>query len=219
MDRSVSDNDGNPSTISLPRSPSRLSLRAADSAIIVMLERMIEWEKRRNRQVGSRRGKRVHAPQDLISQMRDYTRFLAELGQVTAETVSAPMGEGKWSVHDVVAHIMAWDVNFLETTVLAIEAGQQPPIAEEADFQAFNERAAAVGRRMTKEHLLDKATRARVELVEHLQRLPSQAFPATQQGATTRDLAGFLDRNFVSHDKHHVDQMKAYLAAHKVARG
>jgi hypothetical protein len=108
---------------------------------------------------------------------------------------------------------MAWDANFLETVVLVLAAGKQPLLADEVDFQAFNERAPALGRQLTKEQLLAQATAARVQLVEHLQRLRPEAFQTKRQGRVDGDLAEFLERNFVSHDKHHIDQVREYLAS------
>ncbi len=152
-------------------------------------------------------------PQELISHMRDYTIFLSEIGQMSTDALLAPMGTGKWSVHDVVAHIMAWDVNFLQTAVLPLEAGARPRIADEEDYQAFNERAAALGRQMPKDQLLRKAVDARMRLIEHLGKLSAEVFQTKQQGRIDSDLAEFLERNFVSHDKSHVGQMRAYLAS------
>jgi hypothetical protein len=93
-------------------------------------------------------------PQDLISRMKEYTCFLKDLGGVTAEVLQAPMAPDKWSAQEAVAHIRAWDANFLDTVVLVLEAGKQPLLADEVNFQAFNERAAALGRQLTKEQLL-----------------------------------------------------------------
>jgi hypothetical protein len=156
-------------------------------------------------------------PQDLISHMKEYTSFLADLSHVRAEVLLSPMAVNKWSAQEAIAHIMAWDANFLRTAVLPIEAGKHPHVADEADFQAFNEWAAALGRRLTKKQLLDKATHTRMQLVEHLNRLPSEAFQIKQQGGRIdSDLAEFLERNFVSHDKHHIEQIRAYLAVQGV---
>jgi hypothetical protein len=154
-------------------------------------------------------------PQGLMSHMRDYTNFLSEIGQIPAEVLSAPMAVGKWSVQEMVAHIMAWDMNFLQTAVLPLEAGEKPRIADEEDFQAFNERAAAVGRQMPKDQLLGKAVDARIQLIEHLGKLSAETFQTKQQGRIDTDLAEFLERNFVSHDKSHLSQMRAYLASRR----
>jgi uncharacterized damage-inducible protein DinB len=158
--------------------------------------------------------------QDLVSRMQDYCGFLEGLGDVQAEVLLAPMAEGKWSVQEAIAHIMAYDESFLQSAVFLIEEGRQPHIADEADNQSFNDRAAALGRKLTKAQLLERATHARRQLVEHLQRLPVEAFRT--KGRIDGNLAELLDKDFVSHDRSHIEQMQRYLKSrgyHDVAYG
>lgn len=64
-------------------------------------------------------------PVDLISRMQDFCGFLVELSDVRADVLLAPMAEGKWSVQEVVAHIMTYDEVFLQSVVIPIEDGRQ----------------------------------------------------------------------------------------------
>ncbi len=150
-------------------------------------------------------------PQDLVSRMQEFCGFLAGLADVRAEVLLAPMAEGKWSMQEAIAHIMAYDESFLQSVVLPIEDGRQPRIADQPDNQSFNDRAAALGRKLTKAQLLERAADARRQLVDHLQRLPAGAFRTKQEGRADADLTEFLDRNFVSHDGTHIEQMLRYL--------
>jgi hypothetical protein len=155
-------------------------------------------------------------PEDLISQLTEYTAFLAELDSVSQADLLSPMGAGKWSAQESIAHLMAWDANFLQTVILPLEAGGHPYIADEEDYQAFNERAAALGRQLTKQELIDSATGARRQLIEHLKRLPAEAFRTKQQGGRIdKDLTESLQRNFVSHDRSHIKQIKEHLEARR----
>jgi uncharacterized damage-inducible protein DinB len=150
-------------------------------------------------------------PQELVSRMQDFCGFLAGLGGVRAEVLLAPMAEDKWSVQETIAHIMAYDESFLQSAVLPIEEGRQPHIPDEAGNQSFNERAAALGRKLTKAEVLERATQARRQLVDHLQRLPAEAFRTKPEGRADADMAELLYRDFVSHDKGHVERMQRYL--------
>ena len=76
---------------------------------------------------------------DLVSRMQDFCGFFAGLGEIPPQILVAPMAEGKWSVHEVVAHIMAYDEAFLQSAVLAIEDGRQPVVPDPADNQSFND--------------------------------------------------------------------------------
>jgi hypothetical protein len=148
-------------------------------------------------------------PQELVSRMQDFCGFLAGLGGVRAEVLLAPMAEDKWSVQETIAHIMAYDESFLQSAVLPIEDGRQPHIPDEADNQSFNERAAALGRKLTKAELLERAAQARRQLVDHLRGLPAETFHTKPEGRA--DIAELLDKDFVSHDRSHVERMKIYL--------
>lgn len=150
-------------------------------------------------------------PQDLVLRMQDFCSFLAGLGDVPAEVLLSPMAEGKWSMQEAIAHIMAYDESFLESAVLPIEQGREPRVADEADNQSFNDRAAALGRRLTKAQVLERATYARTQLVVHLQGLPTEAFRAKQEGRSGIDLVELLEKDFVSHDRSHIEQMQRYL--------
>lgn len=143
--------------------------------------------------------------------MQDFCGFLTELGDVTAADLLSPMAEGKWSVQEVVAHIMTYDESFLLSVVLEIESGGTPRVPDPADNQSFNEKAAALGRALTKAQLLSRAATARRELVDHLQRLPLEPRRAGEQGPAVADLVELLDRDFVAHDDHHVEQVRRYL--------
>ena len=100
-------------------------------------------------------------PRDLVSHTQDFCGFLAGLVEIPPQVLVAPMAEEKWSVQEVVAHIMAYDEAFLRSVVLAIEDGRQPLVPDPADNQSFNDRAAALGRNLTKGQLLERATLAR----------------------------------------------------------
>ncbi len=155
-------------------------------------------------------------PRNLLSHMKDFCTFLAGLSDAQAKVLLAPMAEGKWSVQEVIAHIMAYDECFLQSVVLPIESGGQPRIPDAADNQSFNERAAALGRKLTKAELLERAARARTQLVEHLERLPPEAFRSEQEGRGGGSLAELLEEDFVCHDRTHIEQMQQYLKSRGV---
>jgi uncharacterized damage-inducible protein DinB len=155
----------------------------------------------------------MHDPGSLITLLEGYVRFLGDLRKETEDVFSAPIAEGKWSIHNIVCHIMMWDRDFLQRTVLRLEAGDSPPIEEEMDFQAFNDRAVALGRNMSRDQLLDEAGIARKDLIAHLRRLSAELFDGKPRAGKEMSLSEFLQKMFVEHDKHHIDQMRSYLTA------
>jgi uncharacterized damage-inducible protein DinB len=124
------------------------------------------------------------------------------------------MAEGKWSVQEAIAHIMAYDESFLKSAVIPLENGREPHFADKAENQSFNENAAALGRKIAKAQLLERAIHARRQLVDHLQRLPATAFQTKPAGRVDDDFTELLDRDFASHDRSHIEQIRKFLKSH-----
>ena len=151
----------------------------------------------------------------LIADLGTYIEFLDNHRRTDTEVWFSPITPGKWSIHDIIAHIMMWDRHFLSETMRGIEAGQMLPIEEEDDYQAFNDRAVAVGHKMSKDQLIDEAIHVRTELVARLGRLERGAFSAAPVSGKGMTLGSFLQQMFVDHDRHHVEQITKYLSQHR----
>jgi uncharacterized damage-inducible protein DinB len=148
----------------------------------------------------------------LLADLESYTVFLDNHRETDSEVWFSPIAEGKWSIHDIVSHIMMWDRHFLSESMRSIEAGEMVPLQEEGDYQTFNDRAVALGHRMGKTQLIDEAIRFRSELVARLRRLEAAAFTAPPASGRGMTLKAFLQQMFVDHDRHHVGQIQSYLS-------
>lgn len=166
-----------------------------------------------------RRGNHMTNSQLLIAQLQDLTAFLITLRKTDSSVWTAPIGEGKWSVLDIIAHIMAWDMNFMEKIVPKLLRREPVALEEDIDVQGFNIRAVEYGRTLNQEQLLDKAIFYRSQIVSQLKKLPEDAFSTVVPGTNSFTLSSFLKNMFVSHDAHHKKQMEVYLSArekHKI---
>ena len=152
----------------------------------------------------------------LITDLESYREFLDSCRDTDSEVWFSPIEPGKWCVHDIVAHIMMWDRHFLSESMRHIETGRMVPLEETEDYQAFNDRAVAVGHKMSKDQLIDEAIRFRAELVARLRGLEHSAFsepPASGKGKT---LGAFLRQMFVDHDRHHMEQIANHVSPRRV---
>jgi len=150
------------------------------------------------------------SPGDLRAHMQQYVDFLRTLQEVEGGLWMTPMGPGKWSMHAVVAHILGWDRNCLEEPLRQFRAGVPTAFAETGDFEACNRRAVAQGRGLSQAELLGEAIRVRGELIRQLEAIPDAAF--SEAPGPGLCLAQFLDELFVQHDRHHQEQIRAFLA-------
>jgi len=152
-------------------------------------------------------------PNNLIEQLDDYTLFVTTLREIDNRMWTASIGEGKWSVRDIVSHIMMWDKNFLDKTLPKL-LKQEPVILEEdADVQGFNDQAVEFGKTLTQEELLEKAIFCRSEIVSQLKELPGSTFLMAFSEHNSFTLASFLQNLFVSHDTHHKKQIEVFLVS------
>lgn len=153
----------------------------------------------------------------LIGQLQDLTSFLISLRKTDSSVWTAPIGEGKWSVPDIIAHIMAWDMNLIEKIIPKLLRRELVTLEEDPDVQGFNNRAVEYGRTLNQEQLLDKAIFYRSQIVTQLKELPEDAFLAVIPGTNSFTLSSFLQNMFVSHDTHHKKQMEVYLSGKEKA--
>lgn len=152
----------------------------------------------------------------LIAELGKYSQFLSELRDVDPGLFTAEMAPGKWSIHDLISHIMMWDRNFVEKTGPGLLAGAPVSLEEDMDPQSFNDRAATYGRTLDHGKLLDEALHYRSELLSQLSQLPTEAFDKPSTTHDRMSLATFLQQMFTSHDDHHMTQVEAYLYHHGV---
>ena len=101
--------------------------------------------------------------------------------------------------------------NFVEKILPNLLGMGSVPLEEDGDPQRFNKRSVDYGRTLNQERLLEESLRYRSELIAGLKKLPSEAFDAKAQGGKAMTLSAFLERMFISHDRHHEEQIKKYL--------
>lgn len=50
--------------------------------------------------------------QQLISDLSEFLSFIRSLENLKDEIWFSPISKGKWSIHDIITHIMKWDEYF-----------------------------------------------------------------------------------------------------------
>ncbi|WP_249866418.1 DinB family protein [Paenibacillus konkukensis] len=116
---------------------------------------------------------------------------------------------GKWSIQDIISHIMGWDKNFI-TTLDRIINNEEVKLEEHHDVQAFNEASVTFGRNIEPHDLLQEAISQRRQLVLKLNMVSETAF-IRQFHNSAYTLETFLREMFIGHDKHHQEQILRHL--------
>ncbi|MGR6764817.1 MULTISPECIES: DinB family protein [Paenibacillus] len=136
--------------------------------------------------------------------LEGWIAFLAALSPYSDELTCEPIA-GKWSIQDVVSHVMGWDKNFTKALIQIIDK-EQVMLKEHPDVQTFNDSSVAFGRTMKPHDLLNEAIAQRKQMIAKLQMVSESDFMRPVPNSLYT-LETFLQEMFVQHDKHHKEQI------------
>ncbi len=146
-----------------------------------------------------------------------YISWVQSLRQVPQSLWLAPLEPGKWSIGEIIAHLMAWDRFVEQERLPALQSGAL--LAPSPDETTFNERAAAYARAgITRDQLIEDFINVRRGLVQQLQNLPEGQFQilfALDGHSMTLDT--YLNE-LVDHDREHQEEIEAFLKENGLPR-
>lgn len=130
---------------------------------------------------------------------------------------------GKWTVSEIISHIMNWDDYLLRETLSSVRNGQG---MEFPDFDTYNKLASNYAKSgISKVKLLEEAKAKRELLVKELKLLPDENLkkPLTANGVSHCPHTGtpysliYIIKEFIDHDNHHKRQVIHFLNENVVA--
>jgi uncharacterized damage-inducible protein DinB len=148
-----------------------------------------------------------------IEQMKQhYQKFdlwAGKLRELSDGEWHKPLGEGKWSVAAVVAHLLLWDQYSLEERFPYFKEGAELP--SYPDFQQVNDRAREYAEMVSRNQILDELAETRKAYIQILDDMNSDklaaAFKISDHSLTVQDY--LVD--FIHHDLHHQKQVEEAL--------
>ena len=145
-----------------------------------------------------------------IADFHEWMPFADSLKSLDEQVWTAPLGEGKWSIRDIVSHILRWDEYFLEEALLPIVRGT-PLTLRHLDFDEFNKEAAEWGKRMGQQELLQASIQARSQVLQALQRIPEEHYTREYPAQDHIFVVQHYIEDFIWHDQHHMKQIREFL--------
>lgn len=155
-------------------------------------------------------------PMDLNAKIEDDLKALAAfadwagqaLAQIDDRLWYVALGEGKWSLHEVLAHLYYWDKYTLEEML--------PQMAQDAklqfiEIQKLNDQAWTFGKTFERELLLELFVSTRKRMIQCFEEMPDKTFTYTLGGGEAT-LHSYL-KIFVHHDTEHKPQFEKALTA------
>lgn len=141
----------------------------------------------------------------LLEQFQTWNAFVLDIKDIDWKI---PLQEGKWTIHDVVCHIMLWDQYFYERMIQPI-ASDHPITVEHIDFDAFNAQAVAYGKDKTKDELIVLTVQSRNAILNCIRELDETVYANTYaEGQFTFE--SYL-KDFIWHDQHHMKQIQTRI--------
>ncbi|MGO4544444.1 GNAT family N-acetyltransferase [Paenibacillus sp. 2TAB23] len=149
--------------------------------------------------------------EQLLSAFGRWNAFIADLGKYDERYWNQSVASGKWSVREVVAHILKWDEYFYKAAISKIEEGI-PLAIQHLDYDQFNDAAKEYGLSTPVTELVSEAIASRQRIIHTI-----AAFSEEQYGGVYMDVDGqpfetvqYL-KDFIWHDNHHVEPIKRLL--------
>ena len=145
---------------------------------------------------------------ELIDRFEEWNHFVNQIKEANWDLA---LGEGKWTIHDVVSHIMFWDLYFFKEAVQRIVNGQTLTL-KHIDFDLFNKDAMKKGKNLSKEELVSRTIAIRDQLLEYIRSMNEEQWTAQYVDADGNpfEVRQYL-KDFIWHDEHHMNQLKGVL--------
>lgn len=149
---------------------------------------------------------------ELVEQFASFIPFVQSLREVPEPHWKQPLAEGKWSIHDIIAHIYFWDRYFFEEAIAMITRGE-PLTLQHLDFDTFNQNSVKLGRVFPSDELIRLTLFARNQIVDQIRNQTDEYYTqAYKDGDGKRFTVRSYLMGFVPHDAHHKKQIEQFLA-------
>jgi hypothetical protein len=127
---------------------------------------------------------------------------IQEIESLTEKTFKTHIITGTWTTKEILAHIAAWDLIF---TDMSKKMANGELLPEKPDFDALNAQEVEKRQHLTRADLIEEVRKNRKAYINYLASLTEDQLTDKTYSFTILELA----ESIVSHDNHHLQQIKA----------
>ncbi|WP_313805039.1 DinB family protein [Cytobacillus sp.] len=147
--------------------------------------------------------------QNILSHYEQSIQWVKELEQLSEEQWRTPIKEEKWSIAEVIGHLIPWDEFILKDRMPYFFKDIDLP--KGPDAQALNDQAAAESRIRTKEETIERFAATRQTLLSALKEIDDELWSKELNiSKSTLSLTAYF-QGMVEHDNHHFEQIKKVI--------
>lgn len=146
---------------------------------------------------------------DVFYQLEDITKEFLVVTQYPEETLTEQLSDGKWSVREIIGHLLYWDKFNLEKMIPSMSHGAV--LRSFPNHDLHNEEAVTyLQNYKSVRDILDDFVKIRKQFVNELQKLDKNMEFEIENEPNTFTIETFAEI-FLEHDMHHLNQIKEKL--------
>lgn len=146
---------------------------------------------------------------EIVAHHQNFITFIHSLKSIDENLLRKPIGEGKWSIIEIVGHFYPWDEFVIHQRIPYLFTGGQLPKGPGID--ELNGKSSLHASTEAVENTLEKCIRIRKELLSQLRQIPEEDWLIPIQiNQSTLTFYEYL-KDLMEHDLHHINQMKSTI--------
>lgn len=147
-----------------------------------------------------------------IEELKELLFFIEEVNQDNTIRWDIPIGDGKWSINEIISHIWLWDKYSLN---LMLPMVRQGVVLRFIDQSVINSNAEAFAKTLPhKNELIELLKETRKELITDCKKIQEKNIHF-YIGKKEHNIATFVSKFITSHDKHHIKQIEEFIQRSK----
>lgn len=145
----------------------------------------------------------------IVLHFEDLLGRVEELQHLSEEQWRTPINKGKWSIAEVVGHLISWDEFVLQQRIPFLFKETQLP--KSPDTELINHQASVVSKSRTKEETIEMFIDGRKRIIKKIDNLEDDLWnQGFEIGEGTLTLFSYFF-SIVEHDEHHLRQIHRVL--------
>lgn len=146
---------------------------------------------------------------EILFHLAESVTFIKNLEGLSEDKWRAQIAENKWTVAEVVGHLIPWDEFLLNNRIPYLFSNDSLPAGP--NEHEVNSKAALESRNSSKEDIIEKFIMVRLKLQEAITDLNDELWNnEIEIGSTKISLFDYL-QGFAQHDEHHFHQIKKVI--------
>ncbi|WP_052675998.1 DinB family protein [Paenibacillus sp. IHBB 10380] len=154
----------------------------------------------------------IESKEQLLEQFSEWISYVKKLEGYGEDVWNEEIAEGKWSLRELVSHMMLWDKYFFETAIEKIYK-EETLTLQHQDFNEFNDKAMEYGKKTSIRQLIDQTIDYREQIIQHIRKLPEESYLASYGAEEPFRLPQYL-KDFIWHDQGHMSQLDHFIQRH-----